>query len=202
MNSYYNRIDHPRTNGGNIYSMKKYMQAFHHKILEDNNSVITKAENLTKVNRVWKLIQNFPDDPFGIITAYSPLEDNQTNFKRQEKLEHELIRMRLGYIRFVSGYSYMEGDKVTRIEQPLLFVAEIRLGALLLLGTRHGQDTVIWGNMEGVSSYTVSDCEQEISLSQTDMLTAWTSLLFAPGTFKIPNNPNSLSDRKRAPEES
>ena len=128
------------------------MQAFHQNILEDNNSVITKAENMAEVNRAWKLIQNFPDDPFGIITAYSPLEDNQTNFKRQEKLEHELIRMRLGYIRFVSGYSYMEGDKVTRIEQPLLFVAEIRLGALLLLGTRHGQDTVIWGNKEGVSS--------------------------------------------------
>ena len=176
------------------------MQAFH--ILESNNSVISKAENLAKVNRVWKLIQNFPDDPFGIITAYSPLESNQTNFKRQEKLEHELIRMRLGYIRFVSGYSYPEGQKVTRIEQPLLFVAEITLGALLLLGTRHGQDTVIWGNKQGVSSYNVSDCEQEISLSQTDMLTAWTSLLFAPGTFKIPNNPNSLSDRKRAPEES
>ena len=167
------------------------MQAYNKFILDKNKNLISKAENSAKANRIWKLLQN--GDNFGIITAYSPLEDEATNLKRQEKLEEEILRLKIGYIKFNSGYSYLEGDGVTRIEQRLLFVPEITLGALLLIGVRHGQDTVIWGNKDGVCSYQVSDCTQEIALDPADMLMAWTSLLFAPGTFRIPNNPNALS---------
>ena len=179
--------------------MKKHMQAYNKVILEKNRNLISKAENSAKANRIWKLLQN--GDNFGIITAYSPLEDEATNLKRQDKLQKELLRMKLGYIEFNSGYTYPDDDgKVTRIEQRLLFVPEITLGALLLVGFRHGQDTAIWGNRDGVCSYQVSDCKQEIALDPADMLMAWTSLLFAPGTFKIPNNLNALTVAKRLSE--
>lgn len=142
-----------------------------------------------------KTIMDLADkcDTWGVIASFSPFVTDRDNKVRWERLKKEVRGLKLDYEQFTSGYRYPENGKVTKIQQKLLFIPEIGLYPLLLLGYRHQQATVIHGSRMGAIAYNVETTEPEITVTKSDMLTAWTSLLTLPGTFIMKDNPNDVS---------
>src|ERR1041385_486810 len=120
-------------------------------LARNTDPVISGAKRLASVNRIFKLMQN--GDDFGIISAFNPVADAETNRKKREWLEDDLLKMKYGYIPFTTGYLYIDDDGVKRIQYDLLFVPEITKDELLGLGMKYDQQTVIFGNNAGVDSF-------------------------------------------------
>jgi hypothetical protein len=161
--------------------MVKYMLSYDDFISEGNEAVTSTADILESANRIRKLMEN--GDDFGIIGAYNPLDDEETNAKDQVRLEEGVMKLTDGYIPFTAGYSYPDKKRATKIELKLLFVPEIELKDLLKLGREYSQETVIFGNRQGVDSYRM-DGKKEISLTMPDIMFAFCTVMFNPGSFK------------------
>ena len=157
------------------------MDGFDHFIIESNDSADRKEDVLESANRIRKLMDD--GDNFGIITAYCPWWGSKMNAKVQKMLEEDVMKLTDGYIPFTAAYSYPEKKKSTKIALPLLFVPAISLPRLIELGTKYRQDTVIYGNQDGVDSYSM-DGQKELSLKMSDVIFAFCTVMYNPGTFK------------------
>ena len=164
-----------------IYGMVKHMLSYDNFISEDTEPAFSMADLLESANRIRKLMEN--GDDFGIIGAYNPLKDEESNEKAQTRLEEDVMKLTNGYIPFTAGYNYPDKNRATKIELQLLFVPEIELKDLLRLGRAYNQATVIFGNKQGVDSYQM-DGKKEISLTMPDIIFSFCTVLYNPGSFK------------------
>ena len=157
------------------------MHAFYQFITEQEEPERSNVDVLESANRIRKLMDD--GDNFGIITAYCPWWGSKMNAKVQKMLEEDVMKLTDGYIPFTAAYSYPEKKKSTKIALPLLFVPAISLPRLIELGTKYRQDTVIYGDQDGVDSYTM-DGQKELSLKMSDVIFAFCTVMYNPGTFK------------------
>jgi len=164
----------------------KYIGGFDDFITDGTITEGTQAEadaedKLAQANRIFKLINN--GDQFGIIPAFSPLDDAFTNLRKQDALEAAILKLKYGYIPFSTGYTYPDGQQTSKVEQKFFFIPLINLGEIIALGKEFNQP-VISGGIQGISSYQVSNIKPEIYLDQTGIMFAFCSLLLSPDTFK------------------
>lgn len=160
-------------------------------IFASDSDVADEFEELADAKTIMELADKC--DTWGVIASFSPFVTDFDNRVRWERLKKEVRGLKLDYEQFTSGYRYPQEEKVTKIQQKLLFIPNIRLYPLLLLGYRHQQATVIHGSRMGAIAYNVETTEPEITVTKSEMLTAWTSLLTLPGTYIMHDSPNDVS---------
>lgn len=160
-------------------------------IFASDSDVADEFEELADAETIMELAGKC--DTWGIMASFSPFVTDRDNMVRWVRLKKEVRGLNLDFEQFTSGYRYPQDGKVTKIQQKLLFIPNIGLYPLLLLGYRHQQATVIHGSRMGAIAYNVETTEPEITVTKSEMLTAWTSLLTLPGTYIMHDNPNDVS---------
>ncbi len=156
--------------------------------------------NEKSLSRIWMYINS--GRAFGIISAYrDSLYSEQVNLQRHRELQHDVRSLGYGYVDMDGGYTYQDpkyGTEELSIERSL-FIPDISLKNLLVLGKKYNQESVIY---KDTNRFDLISPENGMSIMSFDKENKARSMTMDPQTLKYAftqfhnrNNKKSLNKK-------